>query len=109
MDYLNKGGRVTVFGLKPDTPLISAVEQLAYYLANLNMKVVIKVDIHDLDEVSFAFEKTAIKDRVSLLFFAVYYYKCLSLLLIFWGLLQCCYSKNLFKNVAINVCSTVLL
>jgi hypothetical protein len=64
-DYLNKGGRVTVFGLKPGTPLICAVEQLAYYLDNLNTKIVIKVDSHNIDEVTFAFEKTPVKDRVS--------------------------------------------
>jgi hypothetical protein len=64
-DYLNKGGRVTVFGLKPETPLICAVEQLAYYLANFNVKIVIKVESHFLDEVTFAFEKTSIKDRVN--------------------------------------------
>jgi hypothetical protein len=64
-DYLNKGGRVTVFGLKPGTSLICAVEQLAYYLENLNTKIVIKVDSHNIDEVTYAFEKTAIKDRVS--------------------------------------------
>jgi hypothetical protein len=64
-DYLNKGGRVTVFGLKPKTPLICAVEQLANYLENLNVKIVITVESHFLDDVTSAFEKTAIKDRVS--------------------------------------------
>ena len=64
-DYINKGGRVTVFGLKPDTSLICAVEQLAYYLENLNVKIVIKVESHDLVDVTLAFEKTSIKDRVS--------------------------------------------
>ncbi len=63
-DYLIKGGRVTVFGLKPKTPLICAVEQLAYYLENLNLKIVIKVDSHFLDDVTHAFENTLIKDRV---------------------------------------------
>jgi hypothetical protein len=63
-DYLNKGGRVTVFGLKPKTSLICAVEQLAYYLENLNLKIVIKVDSHFLDDVTRAFENTPIKDRV---------------------------------------------
>ena len=63
-DYLNKGGRVTVFGLKPKTSLICAVEQLAYYLENLNLKIVIKVDSHFLDDVTCAFENTPIKDRV---------------------------------------------
>jgi hypothetical protein len=63
--YLNKGGRVTVFGLKPGTPLICAVEQLAYYLDNLNTKIVIKVDSHDIDEVTYAFENTSVKARVS--------------------------------------------
>jgi len=71
-DYLNKGGRVTVFGLKPETPLICAVEQLAYYLDNLNVKIVIKVESHCLDDVTIAFEKTSIKDRVSLLSSVVY-------------------------------------
>ena len=64
-DYLNKGGRVTVFALKPETPLICAVEQLASYLEKLNVKIVIKVDNHFLDDVTSAFEKTSIKDRVS--------------------------------------------
>jgi hypothetical protein len=67
MDYLNKGGRVTVFGLKPETPLICAVEQLAYYLENLNVQIVIKVESHFLDDVTNAFRKTSIKDRVSCL------------------------------------------
>jgi hypothetical protein len=63
-DYLNKGGRVTVFGLKPKTPLICAVEQLGNYLENLNLKIVIKVDSHFLDDVTNAFENTPIKGRV---------------------------------------------
>ena len=54
-----------MFGLKPGTPLICAVEQLAYYLDNLNTKIVIKVDSHNIDEVTYAFQKTSIKDRVS--------------------------------------------
>jgi hypothetical protein len=70
-DYLNKGGRVTVFGLKPDTSLICAVEQLANYLENLNVKIVIKVESHFLEDVTLAFEKTSIKDRVSLFLFVV--------------------------------------
>ncbi len=64
-DFLCKGGRTTVFALKPETPLVSAVEQLANYLENLNLKIVIKVDNHDLVDVTQAFEKTSIKDRVS--------------------------------------------
>jgi hypothetical protein len=71
-DYLNKGGRVTVFGLKPDTSLICAVEQLANYLENLNVKIVIKVESHFLDDVTISFENTSIKDRVSILFIVVY-------------------------------------
>ncbi len=66
-DYLNKGGRVTVFALKKETPLICAVEQLANYLDNLNTKIVIKVENHFLDDVTSAFEKTALRDRVSLI------------------------------------------
>jgi hypothetical protein len=54
-----------VFALKPETPLVCAVEQLATYLEKLNVKIVIKVDNHFLDEVTSAFEKTSIKDRVS--------------------------------------------
>ncbi len=53
-----------MFGLKPETPLICAVEQLANYLENLNLKIVIKVDSHFLDDVTRAFENTPIKDRV---------------------------------------------
>jgi hypothetical protein len=64
-DYLNKGGRVTVFALKPETPLICAVEQLSNYLENFNVKIVIKVESNFLDDVTHAFENTAIKDRVS--------------------------------------------
>jgi hypothetical protein len=72
-DYLNKGGRVTVFALKKETPLVCAVEQLANFLENLNVKIVIKVDSHDLDEVSYAFNRTSIKDRVSFsLFYCLY-------------------------------------
>ncbi len=70
-DYLNKGGRVTVFGLKLKTSLTCAVEQLANYLENLNVKIVIKVESHFLDAVTSAFEKTTIKDRVS---FVTFYY-----------------------------------
>jgi hypothetical protein len=65
-DYLNKGGRVTVFALKKETPLICAVEQLANYLDNLNTKIVIKVESHFFDDVTSAFEKTALRDRVRL-------------------------------------------
>ncbi len=54
-----------MFALKPETPLVSAVEQLANYLENLNVKIVIKVDNHDLVDVTQAFENTSIKDRVS--------------------------------------------
>jgi hypothetical protein len=67
-DYINKGGRVTVFGLKTETSLICAVEQLAYYLENFNVKIVVKVESHILDDVTLAFEKTSIKDRVSCTF-----------------------------------------
>jgi hypothetical protein len=59
-----------VFALKKETPLICAVEQLANYLENLNVKIVIKVDCHDLDEVTHAFERTSIKDRVSIFLFS---------------------------------------
>ncbi len=76
-DYLNKGGRVTVFGLKPETPLTCAVEQLANYLDSLNVKIVIKVESHFLDDVTIAFEKTSIHERVSLLFCVIYYFNCL--------------------------------
>ena len=75
-DYLNKGGRVTVFALTKETPLICAVEQLANYLDSLNINIVIKVDNHFLDDVTCAFEKTSIKDRVSfssLIFFHLNY------------------------------------
>ncbi len=65
-DYLNKGGRVTVFTTKPETPLVHAVEPLASYLEKLNVKTIIKVDSHFLDDVTFALEKTPIKDRVKL-------------------------------------------
>ncbi len=54
-----------MFSLKPETPLISAVEQIANYLENFNVKIVIKVDSHDLLNVTRAFEMTTIKDRVS--------------------------------------------
>ncbi len=53
-----------MFGLKPKTSLICAVEQLAYYMENLNLKIVIKVESHFLDDVTRAFENTPIKDRV---------------------------------------------
>jgi hypothetical protein len=73
-DYLNKGGRVTVFALKKETPLICAVEQLANYLDNLNTKIVIKVENHFLDDVTSAFEKTALRDRVSLILFYIFFF-----------------------------------
>ncbi len=64
-DFLNKGGRVTIFGLKPETPLVCAVEQLAHYLGNLNVKIVIKIDSY-FDDVVDALLNTSIKDRVSI-------------------------------------------
>jgi hypothetical protein len=67
-----------VFSLKPETPLICAVEQLASYLENLNVKIVIKVDSHDLVDVTHAFEMTAIKDRVS--FFLCYHFPLIFIL-----------------------------
>jgi hypothetical protein len=70
-DYLNKGGRVTLFELKPETPLISVVEQVANHLDNFNVKIVIKVDNHFLDEVTYAFKKTTIMERVSCILFNV--------------------------------------
>jgi hypothetical protein len=66
---LIKGGRVTLFELKPETPLISVVEQVANHLDNLNVKIVIKVDNHFLDEVTSAFKMTSIMERVSFIFF----------------------------------------
>jgi hypothetical protein len=72
-DYLNKGGRVTVFALKKETPLICAVEQLANYLNNLNTKIVIKVENHFLDDVTSAFEKTALRDRVRLILLCIFF------------------------------------
>jgi hypothetical protein len=54
-----------VFAMKKGTPLIFAVEQLANYLDNLNVKIVIKVDINILDAVTLALENTSIKNRVS--------------------------------------------
>jgi hypothetical protein len=74
-DYLNKGGRVTVFALKPETPLVCAVEQLANYLEDLNVKIVIKVESNFVDDVTHAFEKTSLKDRVSgaTLFFLLFF------------------------------------
>jgi hypothetical protein len=42
------------------------VEPLASYLEKLNVKTIIKVDSHFLDDVTFALEKTPIKDRVKL-------------------------------------------
>ena len=74
-DYLNKGGRVTVFALTKETPLTCAVEQLANYLENLNVKIVIKVDNHFLDDVTTAFEKTSIKNRVSFFLFYIFHSK----------------------------------
>jgi hypothetical protein len=58
-----------VFALKKKTPLICAVEQLSNYIENLNVKIVIKVDSHDLVDVTHAFEMTSIKDRVSFFLF----------------------------------------
>jgi hypothetical protein len=60
--------------LKPETPLICAVEQLAYYLENFSVKIVIKVESHFLDEVTYAFEKTSIKERVSKMTIYIKYY-----------------------------------
>ncbi len=54
-----------MFALKKETSLICAVEQIANYLYNLNVKIVIKVESHDLVDVTDAFKMTTIKDRVS--------------------------------------------
>jgi hypothetical protein len=72
-DYLSKGGRVTVFALKKETPLICAVEQLANYLDNLNTKIVIKVENHFLDDVTSAFEKTALRGRVRPILLCIFF------------------------------------
>jgi hypothetical protein len=63
-----------VFALKRDTPLVCAVEQVANYLENLNVKIIIKVESHDLDEVTHAFEGTEIKDRVMLILFCIIFH-----------------------------------
>ncbi len=54
-----------MFALKRETPLFCAVEQIANYLESLNVKIVIKVESHDLVDVTHAFEMTSLKDRVS--------------------------------------------
>jgi hypothetical protein len=55
--------------MQPNTPLVCAVEQLANYLENFNLKIVIKVESHFLDDITIAFEKTSVGDRVSHYFF----------------------------------------
>jgi len=61
---LNRGGRVQILGLKPNTPIVSAVEQLAFILERLHVKIVIKIDLN-YDEVVEALKKSSIGPRVS--------------------------------------------
>jgi hypothetical protein len=53
--------------LKPDTPLASAVEQVAYTLENLNVKIVMKIDFH-YNKVVTALKQTTINSRVNISF-----------------------------------------
>jgi hypothetical protein len=66
-DFLNKGGRSQVFTVKEETPLICIVEQLANYLDNLNVKIVVHVEGCFIDDVINAFKMTTLIDRVSYL------------------------------------------
>ena len=67
-DLLNKGGRVQILGLKPNTPIVCAAEQLAYILQNINTKIIIKIDL-DFEEFVEALRTTPINSRVSKLVF----------------------------------------
>ncbi len=61
---LNKGVRVQILGLKPNTPLLSAVVQVACILESLNVKTAMKIDLQ-YDEVIAALRLTSICNRVS--------------------------------------------
>ena len=67
---INKGTRVQIFYLKPETLLASAVEQVAYTLENLNVKIVMKIDFH-YTEVIRALKQTKLNSRV--IFFNLYF------------------------------------
>ena len=65
-ELLNQGARVQILGLKPNTPIASAVEQVAFILESLNVKIAIKIDL-DYDDVIRVLNQTAIKSRVIIL------------------------------------------
>ncbi len=60
---LNKGGRVQILGLKPETPIACAVEQLSFILKRLRVRTIIKIEL-DYDEVVDALKATALAERV---------------------------------------------
>ncbi len=66
-DFLNKGPRVTIFGLQSKANLESAVDQLATHLLNLNVKIIIVLDPRlkkSQDRVCEALANSKIKNRV---------------------------------------------
>jgi hypothetical protein len=67
--------RTKIFGLKSETPIVSAVEQVANELQNLNDKIVIKIDL-DFEEVLQALKETVLKERVN----SFFSYSCLNYL-----------------------------
>ncbi len=67
--------RTKIFGLKSETPIVSAVEQVANELQNLDVKIVIKIDL-DFEEVLQALKETVLKERVN----SFFSYSCLNYL-----------------------------
>jgi hypothetical protein len=65
-DFLNKGPKVTIFGLKSNVNLECAVDQLATHLASLNLPTVIVFGPRfKLSGVCEALHHSQIKDQVS--------------------------------------------
>ena len=60
---LNKGGRVQILGLKPETPIACAVEQLSFILERLHVRTIIKIEL-DYEDVFEALKATALAERV---------------------------------------------
>ena len=63
--YLNRGNRSIFLALKPETPLVFAVDQLVYILQKEKAKTIIKVGF-DKEQIITALKESEIQDRVCL-------------------------------------------
>ena len=60
--YLNRGNRSIFLALKPETPLVFAVDQLVYILQKEKAKTIIKVGF-DKEQIITALKDSEIKER----------------------------------------------